>query len=48
MPAAGREVDDVLCLWAPETFSAVGQGYEDFRATTDDEVREALGRSAAA
>ncbi|MDK3256854.1 phosphoribosyltransferase [Blastococcus capsensis] len=42
------EVDDVVCLWAPETFSAVGQGYEDFRATTDDEVREALGRSAAA
>jgi putative phosphoribosyl transferase len=41
------EVDDVVCLWAPESFSAVGQGYEDFRATTDDEVREALARSAA-
>ncbi|TFV59562.1 phosphoribosyltransferase [Geodermatophilus sp. DF01-2] len=41
------EVDDVVCLWAPDSFSAVGQGYEDFRATTDDEVREALARSAA-
>ncbi|MDP9430683.1 MAG: phosphoribosyltransferase [Actinomycetota bacterium] len=40
------QVDDVVCLWAPESFSAVGQGYEDFRATTDDEVREALARSA--
>jgi predicted phosphoribosyltransferase len=36
------DVDDVVCLWAPESFSAVGQGYDDFRATTDDEVREAL------
>nr|WP_246063450.1 phosphoribosyltransferase family protein [Blastococcus colisei] len=25
------EVDDMVCLWAPESFSAVGQGYEDFR-----------------
>jgi putative phosphoribosyl transferase len=39
-------VDDVVCLWAPESFSAVGEGYADFRATTDDEVREALGRAA--
>jgi putative phosphoribosyl transferase len=37
--------DDVVCLWAPESFSAVGEGYEDFRATTDDEVREALARA---
>ena len=36
------EVDDVVCLWAPASFSAVGQGYEDFRATTDDEVRRTL------
>src|SRR4051794_23288048 len=35
-------VDDVVCLWAPESFSAVGQGYGDFGATSDDEVREAL------
>ncbi|WP_199589431.1 phosphoribosyltransferase [Blastococcus sp. TF02A-26] len=41
------EVDDVVCLWAPDSFSAVGQGYEDFRATTDDEVRDALARASA-
>ncbi|MGY1707486.1 phosphoribosyltransferase [Geodermatophilus sp. SYSU D00697] len=39
------EVDEVVCLWAPASFAAVGQGYDDFRATTDDEVREALARS---
>jgi predicted phosphoribosyltransferase len=36
------EVDEVVCLWAPASFSAVGQGYDDFRATTDEEVRAAL------
>ncbi|MGY1839449.1 MULTISPECIES: phosphoribosyltransferase [unclassified Modestobacter] len=41
------EVDEVVCLWAPESFSAVGQGYLDFRSTTDDEVRAALSHSAA-
>ncbi|MCZ2826360.1 MULTISPECIES: phosphoribosyltransferase [unclassified Modestobacter] len=41
------EVDEVVCLWAPESFSAVGQGYRDFRPTTDDEVRAALAGSAA-
>jgi putative phosphoribosyl transferase len=41
------EVDDVVCLWAPTSFSAVGQGYQDFRATTDDEVCEALADSSA-
>lgn len=40
------QVDEVVCLWAPEAFAAVGQGYADFGATTDDEVREALGTSA--
>jgi putative phosphoribosyl transferase len=43
--AFADKVDDVACLWAPEGFSAVGQGYQDFTATTDDEVREALARS---
>ncbi|MGY1806779.1 phosphoribosyltransferase [Blastococcus sp. SYSU D00669] len=37
-------VDDVVCLWAPEGFSAVGQGYGDFGATTDAEVVAALSR----
>jgi predicted phosphoribosyltransferase len=40
------EVDDVVCLSAPGYFRAVGQGYVDFAPTTDDEVREALGRVA--
>src|SRR4051794_3329934 len=35
-------VDQVLCLWSPQSFSAVGQGYGDFGPTSDDEVREAL------
>ena len=36
------EVDDLICLWAPESFRAVGQGYRDFASTSDDEVRTAL------
>jgi len=40
------QVDEVVCLWSPETFSAVGQGYVAFGDTGDDEVREALGRGA--
>jgi len=40
-------VDDVVCLWAPMSFSAVGQGYRDFGETSDDEVREALATGAA-
>ena len=36
-------VDGLVCLWAPASFRAVGQGYADFSPTTDDEVRTALG-----
>jgi putative phosphoribosyl transferase len=39
-----EEVDGVVCLWAPPDLIAVGQAYEDFQATTDEEVREALAR----
>jgi predicted phosphoribosyltransferase len=39
-------VDEVVCLWAPSSFSAVGQGYDDFGPTSDDEVREALAAGA--
>jgi predicted phosphoribosyltransferase len=35
-------VDDVAVLIEPDDFTAVGWYYEDFRATTDDEVIEAL------
>jgi len=37
-------VEDIVVAIAPPTFIAVGQWYADFRQTTDDEVREALGR----
>lgn len=41
--AALRQLaDEVVCPWTPQSFSAVGQGYADFRATEDDEVRELL------
>jgi putative phosphoribosyl transferase len=36
------EVDKIVCLRVPSDFSAVGQWYEDFSQTTDDEVRELL------
>jgi putative phosphoribosyl transferase len=38
------EVDEVVCAFTPEPFHGVGQWYEDFSQTTDDEVRELLGR----
>jgi putative phosphoribosyl transferase len=40
-----READEVLCLWTPEPFAAVGMRYARFEQTTDDEVRELLGRA---
>lgn len=36
------EVDETICAIASESFSGVGQYYEDFSQTTDDEVRELL------
>ena len=36
--------DEVVCLYAPPSFYGVGQFYEDFGQTTDDEVRAALRR----
>jgi predicted phosphoribosyltransferase len=38
--------DEVVCASAPEFFQAVGQYYEDFSQTSDDEVRELLARAA--
>src|SRR5213592_3498859 len=38
--------DETICLSTPPFFQAVGQYYEDFSQTTDDEVRELLTRSA--
>ncbi len=41
-----QEVDETVCAIAPEWFQAVGQFYEDFSQTSDDEVRELLARAA--
>lgn len=38
--------DDVVCLWKPHPFHAVGEWYQDFSQTTDDEVIALLERSA--
>ncbi|RKG75132.1 phosphoribosyltransferase [Corallococcus exercitus] len=40
------EADAVVCVHTPARFFAVGQWYEDFTQTTDDEVRELLARAA--
>lgn len=37
-----KDVDELVCLLVPEVFSAVGQFYEDFSQTTDEEVTAAL------
>lgn len=50
VPVASPEVlvklsdaaDEVICLSAPSEFRAVGQHYEDFTQTSDDEVIELL------
>src|SRR5881396_4413350 len=41
-----QEADETICLSTPPFFQAVGQYYEDFSQTTDDEVRELLTRAA--
>jgi putative phosphoribosyl transferase len=53
VPVAPRETcqsllnaaDDVVCATVPEPFFAVGNWYEDFSQTTDEEVRELLARA---
>ena len=34
--------DEIVCARSPEHFAAVGQWYDDFRQTTDEEVRALL------
>jgi predicted phosphoribosyltransferase len=38
-------VDEVVCGLTPRPFRSVGQWYDDFSQTTDDEVRELLARA---
>jgi putative phosphoribosyl transferase len=40
-------VDQVVCAVTPEPFWGVGQWYQDFSQTTDEEVRELLRQAAA-
>jgi len=39
------EVDEVICAFRPAFFHGVGQFYEDFSQTSDEEVRELLLRA---
>lgn len=39
-------VDEMVCLYTPEPFQAVGRWYDDFAQLTDDEVRQYLERAA--
>jgi len=41
-----REVDECISLFEPDPFYAVGLWYDDFTATTDDEVRDLLKKAA--
>jgi len=38
------EVDETICAISPTYFEAVGQFYDDFSQTTDDEVRDLLAK----
>lgn len=40
-----QQADEVVCLYTPPHLDAVGQWYEDFSQTSDDEVRTLLTRS---
>jgi predicted phosphoribosyltransferase len=40
------EADEVICAITPEPFYAVGQWYDDFTQTSDEEVHELLERAA--
>jgi predicted phosphoribosyltransferase len=41
-----KEADETICLSTPPFFQAVGQYYDDFSQTSDENVRELLTRAA--
>jgi putative phosphoribosyl transferase len=41
-----QEADETICLRTPAFFQAVGQYYEDFSQTSDEDVRELLSQTA--
>jgi predicted phosphoribosyltransferase len=38
----GQEADEIVCLERPTDFRAIGEWYEDFTQTTDEEIRTLL------
>ncbi|MBZ5644901.1 MAG: dienelactone hydrolase family protein [Acidobacteriia bacterium] len=42
----GREVYELICVHSPQDFYAIGQFYEDFSQTADEEVTELLRQAA--
>ncbi|MGW3957882.1 phosphoribosyltransferase [Streptomyces sp. NPDC004752] len=42
LDALRAEADDIVCLYAPYSFSSVGQWYDEFGQLTDDDVIDAL------
>jgi putative phosphoribosyl transferase len=44
--ALRREADELVCLFSPHAFSAIGQWYDDFSQLTDAEVQQALAGTA--
>jgi predicted phosphoribosyltransferase len=38
----GKDADEVICYCTPEPFQSVGQWYEDFSQTSDEEVQKLL------
>jgi len=40
-----KDVDEIVAVIVPEDFRGVGQWYEDFSQTTDEEVREILAQA---
>jgi predicted phosphoribosyltransferase len=40
-----KEADEVICMGTPISFSAVGQWYQEFTQTTDEEVADLLARA---
>jgi predicted phosphoribosyltransferase len=39
-----QEADDLVCLYTPEPFFGVGQWYDNFMQTADEEVLALLGQ----
>lgn len=42
----GNQGNRVVCIRIPASFAAVGEWYQHFNQTSDDEVRDLLARAA--